>query len=143
VTKGSVNSSFLKPVERTVEQNRSSAVSEEREVKIQRLDSVIKDLGVAEQRLYMKIDTQGYEREVLHGARETLMQIDAVEVELSLVEMYEGQGLLPEVWGMLTGAGFRPAWLERGFRDPGDIWMMQVDGLFVREEAWRAALGRA
>jgi FkbM family methyltransferase len=136
VTKGTVNSSFLKPVERTMELNRSSGVAEKREVEIRRLDGVIKELGLAEERLYLKIDTQGYEREVLHGASETLMQADAVEVELSLVELYEGQGLLPDVWEMLTGAGFRPAWVERGFRDPADIWMMQVDGLFVREDAW-------
>jgi FkbM family methyltransferase len=137
VTKGSVTSSFLKPVERTVEMNRSSAVAEKREVEIRRLDGVIKELGVVEERLYLKIDAQGYEREVLRGASETLLRTDAVEVELSLVELYEGQGLLPEVWGMLTGAGFRPAWVERGFRDPADIWLMQVDGLFLREKAWR------
>ncbi len=98
---------------------------------------MMRELGLESERLYLKIDTQGYEQEVLCGARETLKKTAAVEIELSLSEMYEGQALLPEVWSMLTAAGFRPAWIERGFRDPSDIWLMQVDGLFVREEAWR------
>jgi hypothetical protein len=89
-------------------------------------------------RFYMKIDTQGFEKEVLSGAAETLSRTDAVEIELSLVELYEGQALLPEIWLMLAESGFRPAWLERGYRDAGDIWLLQVDGLFVREESWRA-----
>lgn len=137
VTKGTVNSSFLKPMKRTVELNRSSAVADEREVEVRRLDGVIKDLGIADEHLYLKIDTQGFEREVLRGAGDTLLRTDAVEVELSLVELYNEQALLPDVWGVLTEAGFRPAWVERGFRCPGDIWLMQLDGLFVRENAWR------
>ena len=139
ITEGSASSSFRQPVKRTAGLSRSSAVKEKREVEIRCLDGVMKESGVAMERLYLKIDTQGYEREVLRGASETLRRTDAVEVELSHVELYEGQALLPEVWGMLTRAGFRPAWLERGFRDPEDIWLMQVDGLFVREEAWGAS----
>jgi FkbM family methyltransferase len=139
VTKNSVNSSCLKPLNPTIRLNESSAVVAKREVVIRRLDAVMQELGLAPERPYLKIDTQGYEREVLRGAGQTLLRTDAAELELSLVELYEGQALLPEVWGILAAAGFRPAWLERGFRDPSGLWLMQVDGLFVREEAWRAA----
>jgi hypothetical protein len=39
----------------------------------------------------MKIDTQGFEKEVLSGASGILSRTDAVEVELSLVDQYEEQ----------------------------------------------------
>jgi hypothetical protein len=42
------------------------------------------------------------------------------------------------MWQMLVSYGLRPAWLERGYRDGGDIWLLQVDGLFIREGAWNA-----
>ena len=39
---------------------------------------------------------------------------------------------------MLLSSGPRPAWLERGYRDSGEIWLFQVDGLFVRKDSWNA-----
>lgn len=140
-TKATVNSSFRKPVHI---RNPSNGIEVEGQVTvpIRRLDSVLPPLTFECDRFYMKIDTQGFEKEVLTGAAETLLRTDAVEVELSLVELYEGQALLPEVWQMLVSAGLRPAWIERGYRDSGEIWLFQVDGLFVREESWNARRGK-
>jgi FkbM family methyltransferase len=136
-TRATENSSFRNPVHR---RNPSNGIDVEGRVivPIRRLDSVLPPLTSECDRFYVKIDTQGFEKEVLIGAAETLLRTDAVEVELSLVELYEGQALLPEVWQMLVSAGLRPAWIERGSRDSGDIWLLQVDGLFVREESWNA-----
>jgi FkbM family methyltransferase len=133
--KATPNSSFRNPVQRC---NLSNSIEVEGRVTvpIRRLDSVLPPLTLEGDRFYMKIDTQGFEREVLNGAAETLLRTDAVEVELSLVELYEGQALLPEVWQMLVRSGFRPAWIERGYRENGNIWLLQIDGLFVREESW-------
>ena len=140
-TKATVNSSFRSPVQR---RNPSKCIEVEGRVVVpmRRLDSVLPPLTLECDRFYMKIDTQGFEKEVLAGAAETLLRTDAVEVELSLVELYEGQALLPEVWQMLVSSGLRPAWLERGYRDSGEIWLFQVDGLFVREESWNARPGK-
>jgi FkbM family methyltransferase len=140
-TKATVNSSFRSPVQRRNPSN-GMEVEGRATVPVRRLDSVLPSLTLECDRFYMKIDTQGFEREVLAGAAETLLRTDAVEVELSLIELYEGQALLPEVWQMLVSAGLRPAWLERGYRDSGEIWLFQVDGLFVREESWNARLGK-
>ncbi len=130
-----VNSSF-----RAKLQSRSLvlAVEESVTVPIRRLDSLLPSMTAISDRFYMKLDTQGFEREVLTGAVEILARTDAVEVELSFIELYRGQALLPEIWQMLTRAGFRPAWLERGYRDAEDIWLLQADGLFIREEIWNA-----
>ncbi len=54
----------------------------------------------------LKIDVQGFELEVLKGATGLLPQIDAVYVEASYVELYEGQALHEEIEGFLTGAEF-------------------------------------
>ena len=45
----------------------------------------------------LKIDVQGYELEVLKGCESLLDLFDAVYVECSFVELYEGQALAYEV----------------------------------------------
>jgi FkbM family methyltransferase len=137
VTNSTVNSSIRTPILGRAASN-GADVKQRVSVPIRRLDSVLPELGCERDRLYMKIDTQGFEKEVLAGAVETLFRTDAVEVELSLVEMYSDQALLPELWQMLVNSGLRPAWLERGYRDAADVWLLQVDGLFIREDAWNA-----
>ena len=132
-TKASENSSFRAPMR--VAESRY-AIEERVSVPVRRLDSALAGITSASDRFYMKIDTQGFEREVLDGSPETLQRTDAVEIELSLVELYEGQALLPEIWQFLVTSGLRPAWVERGFRDSEDIWLLQLDALFVRNESW-------
>lgn len=55
----------------------------------------------------LKIDVQGFELEVLKGATALLSEIDAVYVEASDVELYEGQALTAEIDRFLVDAGFR------------------------------------
>jgi FkbM family methyltransferase len=54
----------------------------------------------------LKIDVQGFELEVLRGARECLSLIESVYVELSYLELYTGQPLAHEVMDWLREYGF-------------------------------------
>ena len=72
---------------------------------IQRLDACL-TTPLARPSL-LKIDVQGFELEVLKGATGLLPEIDAVSVEASDVELYEGQALLGEIERFLDEAGFR------------------------------------
>lgn len=55
----------------------------------------------------LKIDVQGYEGEVLEGARPLLPHFDAVYVEASFRELYAGQTLVGRIFKLLQGEGFR------------------------------------
>ena len=72
-----------------------------------------------------------------------LVYLDAllagIEVELSLVPLYEGQPLWSEVSDLLRQFGFAPLALGHGFRDPGTGELLQLDGLFGRAENGSAA----
>lgn len=80
----------------------------------------------------MKIDTQGFEWQVLDGARTTLPKFQRVLLELSLVPLYEGQHLWQEMIGRLEQEGFTLWALQPGFIDPINGRTMQVDGIFYR-----------
>lgn len=101
-------------------------------VPIKTLDAVagqyLKDARAA----FLKIDTQGFEWQVLDGARDTLPHIKGILVELSLVPLYEGQHLWREVIDRLEAAGFTLWGFKPGFTDQASGQSLQVDGVFYR-----------
>jgi FkbM family methyltransferase len=87
--------------------------------------------GVDPARTLLKIDTQGFEGEVLQGAGDLVGVLAAIQLELSFVELYDDQLLFDDLVGQMARAGYRIQQLEPGISDP-DGRMLQVDGLFVR-----------
>lgn len=81
----------------------------------------------------MKIDVQGAEMLVLRGATELLSMIDAVLVECSFVELYDGQALVDDVIGFLRDRGFRLTAMVAGATDPRGM-LVQADLLFARRD---------
>jgi FkbM family methyltransferase len=62
-----------------------------RSVKIVRLDSFLLDHPELVENIYLKIDTQGFEMEVLLGTGDMLKSITAVQAEIALIHTYEGE----------------------------------------------------
>jgi FkbM family methyltransferase len=81
-------------------------------------------------RTLLKIDTQGYEEEVLAGAGDLVGLFGAIQLELSFVELYAGQLLFDDLYGLMKEKGYQLHSLEPGFSDP-DGRLLQCDGLFV------------
>jgi FkbM family methyltransferase len=95
------------------------------------LDSVAqKYLG--SQRAFLKVDTQGFEWQVLTGAEQTLPSIQGVLCELSLVVLYEGQHLWRDMVDRLEGAGFTLWGLQPSFMDARGR-NLQCDAIFFRD----------
>jgi FkbM family methyltransferase len=106
-------------------------------VPVNRLDDLC-NLSSAD-RVLLKIDVQGYEKQVLDGAPQILANCKAVIVEMSLVPLYDGQLLAMDLWDLLAKQGFEAWSLEPGFRHPDTGQMLQFDGIFVRSRE-RSAL---
>lgn len=74
------------------------------EVAVKRLDTCIDTASFAHP-ILVKVDVQGGELEVFQGC-DSLNEIDFIYVELSFVELYEGQPLFDEVYEYLSDQGF-------------------------------------
>jgi hypothetical protein len=85
-----------------------------------------------EDRVWLKIDTQGYEAEVLKGASRLMPRVRALECELSLVPLYDGQPLIDEMITMIYQMGFRMVGVAPVFFQPETGDTLQVDGMFLR-----------
>jgi FkbM family methyltransferase len=82
----------------------------------------------------LKIDTQGYEGAVLDGAGDALPTFAAVQLELSMVPLYDDGPLFDDLVARMQAAGFGIFALEGGFSDPRTGRMLQCDGFFVRSD---------
>jgi len=83
--------------------------------------------------ILLKIDTQGYELEVLKGAQRLLERVTGLQVELSLTPLYEGQPLYRSVLDWLSERGFNLWGLIPGFVEPKSGRLLQCDGLLFRD----------
>jgi FkbM family methyltransferase len=101
-------------------------------VSMARLDAVWSDVARGALRPCLKIDAQGYELEVLHGSTGVLDAIFLVEVELSLLEVYNGGPLFGDVLRFLARHDFAPIAFEGVLDDAQTGEMLQADGIFRR-----------
>ena len=111
----------------------SEYVGSER-VPIFKLDSIANKYLDKNYNLFIKIDTQGYEWQVLDGASETLKRAYGVLCELSLVQLYHEQSLYRDIVDRLDQQGFMLYALQKGFTDPRTGQSLQMDGIFIRKD---------
>jgi FkbM family methyltransferase len=78
-------------------------------VKLARLDTFLGQNPDLMRNIYLKIDTQGFEMEVLTGAGATLSCIKAIQAEISLVHTYANEHDWLEVLYWMRDKGFEVA----------------------------------
>lgn len=83
---------------------------------------------------HLKVDVQGYEWQVLDGAPHTIAACRSIELELSMVPLYDGGPLFAETVARVRELGFELATLTPTFRHPQTGVLLQVDGLFIRND---------
>lgn len=105
---------------------------DKKKVKIYKLSRILK--ASKQRKVYVKIDTQGYEYEILKSIdKKTLTKIIAFEIETNLVSTYKNVTLVEDVIKLLRSYGFKPYRLQNGFGMPNFGQQLQIDIIFVRE----------
>ncbi len=132
VSANSVSSSLLPIEESHLQAAPQSAYVGTETVRVVRLDDIAAKYVGAGGQLFIKIDTQGFESQVLDGAQETLARCTGVLLEMSLLELYSGQPLWDEMLSRLRAAGFEPWAIDRSFSDPTSGRTLQCDVTFFR-----------
>ncbi len=133
IAANSVSSSILEmmPVQLAVEPGSYNTSKEK--VSVHRLDSIINDYVSYKEHMYLKIDTQGFEKRILDGAEEILRHIAGLQIELSLVELYKGESLFHELMPFIQNMGFELFSLEPVFQNKKTGQLLQADAIFYRK----------
>lgn len=101
-------------------------------VAIRTLDSFWDELRPDRQPTFLKIDTQGYELQVLQGSERFLGHICGLQLEMNLANLYAAQVGFDELWQFVTALGFDCWGFTPGFTDEASGRMLSVDGVFFR-----------
>ena len=102
------------------------------EIKVKTLDDIYSDVVNDFDKVYLKIDTQGFEENVLRGAEDSLGSIDTIQLEMSLTPLYQDGLLFDEMYSLLCQKGYVLVALEPGFTDEETGQLLKVDGIFHR-----------
>lgn len=78
----------------------------ETEVRLERLDDIVDKTVPSDHRMGLKIDTEGYEMEVLAGAAATLQRCDFVVCEVSVLPRFEDNYRVDDLVLLMREAGF-------------------------------------
>lgn len=134
VMESDVFSSFLKPDEnqpgRYADSNR---VKETIPVTVRTAAEVWSEVSAQLQvsRLYLKMDTQGFDLEVFSGAAPALPSIVALQSEMAFRKIYTGCASFEEALACFNAAGFSLSMLYPISIDE-NMALIEGDGVFVR-----------
>jgi FkbM family methyltransferase len=133
VSKADDSSSLLPITDRQELLFPGTAEKETREVSVKKLNDVIERPQIDTPAL-LKIDVQGFEKEVLIGSEEVLPVFSYVYAECSFMELYADQSPAHEVIAFLSDHGFDLAGVYNLSYDRNGI-AIQGDFLFVRHKS--------
>lgn len=137
----SVSSSLLRMKDEHVAAAPGSAPTKVITVPVSRLDERPEVPSTGE--IFLKIDTQGYELNVLKGSAGLLGRVPGILLEASLASLYEGQPLLREVINYTHDLGYDAYDLIPGFHHGQSGRMLQVNLVVIKREVAQSLQGRA
>jgi FkbM family methyltransferase len=98
------------------------------------LDSLVSGTKFSKPDL-IKIDTQGYELEILKGGERTLLSAEFVLLEISLLDIYVNCPLVNDVTEFMAKRGFVLYDICSLMRRPLDGTLFQSDFLFIKKDS--------
>jgi FkbM family methyltransferase len=103
-------------------------------VRVRTLQSITERYYPQGSRLFLKIDAQGYEKQVLEGAGSQLEKVVGLRIELSLVRSYEGAPLIGDMLPYLAARGYRLCGIEEAWSNRLTQEVYEVDAILFRTE---------
>lgn len=103
------------------------------QIVVRRIDSICEKYWRPANKLFLKIDAQGYEKTIIDGAENSLDKILGIQMELSLVPLYEGETLLADMINFMGGREFVLMSIEPTYGSYETGQMLQADCLFFRQ----------
>ena len=105
------------------------------DVVVRSLATLARELGSLGDRPFLKVDVQGFEREVLTGAQPLIGAMAGVQVELTLRRLYIGESTMAEITAELERHDMVMSLLEPVAYDAGTGALLALDAVFLPRAA--------
>ena len=132
ISKNLASSSFFNRAKHLEENAKETEYISEEKVEIKTLDSIFDGLCNQGDVIFLKLDTQGYEKNILNGGKESLKKIKGIQIELALKPSYNDAPGYKEIIEILEEYGFTLFSLEEGFEDEKTGQLLEIDAIFFR-----------
>jgi len=134
VTENSVFSSFLTPLPESNTLFPQNRTERSESVQVRRLDGLFHECveGLSNPKVYLKLDTQGFDLEVLKGATKILPQIAALQTEMSFQAIYRDMRSHVDSLAALAEYGFDVVDFIPVTRAEDGISVIEMDCVMVR-----------
>ncbi|MBC7980919.1 MAG: FkbM family methyltransferase [Armatimonadetes bacterium] len=120
-----VLSSFLDKIE-------GNAVVDQIDVPVKRLDGIWDGILGTSKKPFVKIDTQGFEMEIIEGLGARVGDVIGWQLELSVEPLYKKQPAMEDVIGKMRAMGYSLWKILPGLRDPATHRAFEFDGIFFK-----------
>jgi len=133
ISANSVSSTLLNMLDAHINGAPESKIIGKEKVQVYPLDEIGANYATSAKNIFIKIDVQGFEQEVLKGAESIIGKAKGIEIEISLVPLYENQNwLLPQILEYMTKKGFTLTSIVPAFTDHETGKVLQCNGIFFR-----------
>jgi FkbM family methyltransferase len=134
VAGNSYSSSFLEMNKRHIESAPHSKYVGMQKVKMKKLDTFFTEMPeLSKYNIFLKLDVQGFEKNVILGAEKVLNMIQAIQLELSFEELYKGETLFFDMVEFLKQKQYYISLVTPEFTSPDNDKLLQVDTIFLRD----------
>ena len=136
-TPGRKMSSLLPATEFGADYSEALAEPTVEEVTVRRLDGLLDEItaGIDEPRIYLKLDTQGFDLPAFRGAGDRIREVLAMQSEVACIPLYDGMARLPEQLEAYEAAGFEMAGMFPVTRHKRTRRVIEFDMTLVRSDA--------
>lgn len=134
VSANSVASSVLTVLDSHGEIDPGSKIIRKELVPIKKLDSILEKFDLKD-KIFLKIDVEGFECEVMSGATDIIKRTKGLQLEMSFIPRYNNQQLsLIAYVESLKKMGFELYSIHPTFIDESSGRLLVVDGVFFRND---------
>ena len=133
ISKNSVSSSISQVLETSTSVEPGTKFISREQIKLISLNEYLSNDEFRDKKIFVKIDTQGFEKNIILGTEKVKNKIQGFMVELSIVKLYTSEASVNEMIGLLNKLGFELWSIERGFSNKKTGQTLQVDVIFMNK----------
>ena len=134
VSKNLVSSSILPMLDSHLKHAPDSQYIDKETVPMFKLDTICPKYIENDDILFLKLDVQGYEKFVLMGSERLLSSLKGIQLECSLVPLYDGEMLFIETIKNIESKGFILCEIIPGISDTSSGRLLQADCIFFKDD---------
>tara|TARA_B100001250_G_scaffold400998_1_gene412313 strand:- start:483 stop:1214 length:732 start_codon:yes stop_codon:yes gene_type:complete len=114
----------------------SIKVIDKQDIQVKKLDDIIHETvnNLSKKKVFLKIDTQGYDNRVIRGAAKTLKHVQILQTEISCRGIYEDTPSVTERLEELLSIGFSIVGIFPISRDKNTMEILEFDCLLIRRK---------